>query len=92
MPMPRSKKTDDPLHRFQEGVQIKGARNPVPLTATAIAVRIEGGVAVVTTVRTFRNVEGQDIEATMTFPVPTDAALFSLSVVVPRRSIFGGHR
>lgn len=79
----------DPLQKFKEGVRstAKGFERPVPLTATAITVRIEGGMAVVTTERTFRNVEDQDIEATMTFPVPTDAALFSLSAVIDGRKL-----
>lgn len=81
----------DPLERLKEGVRanVKGAARPVPLVATAIAVRIEGGIAVVTTERTFRNVEDQDIEPTLTFPVPTDAALFSLSADIDGRRLEG---
>lgn len=81
----------DPLEKLKEGVRasVKGAVRPVPLVATAIAVRIEGGIAVVTTERTFRNVEDQDIEPTVTFPVPTDAVLFSLSADIDGRRIEG---
>lgn len=81
--------TTDPLQKFKEGVRgiSKGVEKSVPLTATAITVRIEGGVTVVTTERVFRNIEDQDIEATLTFPVPTDAALFSLSAVIDGRRL-----
>src|SRR5262245_1941832 len=82
-------RTINPLNKFKEGVRakFKDVEKPVPLTATDIEVRIEGGIAVVTTERTFRNIEDQDIEATMTFPVPTDAALFSLSAVIEGRKL-----
>src|SRR3954453_12464912 len=88
MPMPRTK-TADPLEHLKEGVRasVRGAVRPIPLSATAIAIRIEGGIGVVTTERTFRNVEEQDIEPTVTFPVPTDAALFSLSAEIDDRRL-----
>jgi vault protein inter-alpha-trypsin-like protein len=90
MPTPRNKIVD-PLEKLKEGVRatVEGAVRPVPLVATAIAVRIEGGIAVVTTDRIFRNIEEQDIEPTLTFPVPTAAALFSLSAEIDGRRIEG---
>ena len=75
--------------KLKEGVRVKGDDRPVPLTATAYAIRIEGGIAVVTTERTFRNAESQDIEPTLTFPVPTDAAMFSLSAEIDGRRLEG---
>ncbi len=46
---------------------VNSTGRPVPLVATTFTVRIVGGLAVVTTERTFRNVEEQSIEATMSF-------------------------
>lgn len=88
MPMVKTKIVD-PLEKLKEGVRasVDGAVRPIPLVATAIAVRIDGGIAVVTTERTFRNVEEQDIEPTVTFPVPTDAAMFSLSAEIDGRRL-----
>jgi hypothetical protein len=54
-------------------------KHPIPLVATRLDVTIRGGLARVTTERTFRNAEPQSIEATMTFPVPVDATLCALS-------------
>ena len=68
----------DPLHAFVAGAFISGSKNPIPLIATKFEVLIAAGTAVVTTKRTFRNVESQSIEATITFPVPVHAALFRL--------------
>lgn len=86
MPMPQPK-TIDPLHRFREGVRafVRGDERPVPLASTAISVDIRGGIAAVTTARTFRNVESQDIEPIMTFPVPVDAVLCSLKAKIDGR-------
>lgn len=88
MPMARTK-TADPLEKLKEGVRasVNGAVRPVPLVATAIAVRIDGGIAVVSTERTFRNIEDQDIEPTLTFPVPTDAVMFSLLAEIDGRHL-----
>jgi Vault protein inter-alpha-trypsin domain/von Willebrand factor type A domain len=68
----------DPLHAFVAGAFISGSKNPIPLIATKFEVLFAAGAAVVTTKRTFRNVESQSIEATITFPVPVHAALFRL--------------
>ncbi|WFU44145.1 VIT domain-containing protein [Bradyrhizobium sp. CB82] len=46
-----------------------------------------GGIAAVTSVRTFRNQESQDIEPTMTFPVPVDAVLCSLKARIDGREL-----
>jgi len=62
-------------------------KHPVPLVATRIDVLIRGGLARVTTERTFRNDEKQSIEATMTFPVPVDATLCALSARIDGRTL-----
>jgi hypothetical protein len=62
-------------------------KHPVPLVATRIDVVIRGALARVTTERTFRNDEKQSIEATMTFPVPVDATLCTLSARIDGRTL-----
>src|SRR5262249_8938437 len=77
MPTMASIVGNDPLARFlRDHVADK---HPIPLTATRIDVTIRGGLACVTTERTFRNAEQLSIEATMTFPVPVDATLCALT-------------
>src|SRR5215470_14368178 len=75
----------DPLHAFIAGGFVAGTRRPVPLVATRFDVLIDGGLAVVTTSRTFRNAEPQSIEATITFPVPVHATLFALKAHIGDR-------
>ena len=67
----------DPLADFLRGVI--GQSVPIPLIATHIDVVIRGGLATVTTERTFRNCEQHAIEATMTFLLPVDATLCALT-------------
>ena len=62
-------------------------KHPIPLVATRIDITIRGALARVTTERTFRNDEKQSIEATMTFPVPVDATLCSLSARIDGRTL-----
>jgi hypothetical protein len=52
--------------------------HPIPLVSTALDVEIDAGLALVETRRLFRNDEAVGIEATLTFPVPVGAVLFSL--------------
>jgi Vault protein inter-alpha-trypsin domain/von Willebrand factor type A domain len=75
----------DPLHAFIAGGFVVGTPRPVPLVATRFDVLIDGGLAVVTTSRTFRNAESQSIEATITFPVPVRATLFALKARIGDR-------
>ena len=49
----------DPLRAFIAGGFEAGTPRPVPLVATRFDVLIEGGLAVVTTSRTFRNAESR---------------------------------
>jgi hypothetical protein len=75
----------DPLHAFIAGGFVAGTPRPVPLVATRFDVLIDGGLAVVTTSRTFRNAESESIEATITFPVPVHATLFALKARIGDR-------
>jgi hypothetical protein len=76
---------NDPLARFLR--DHAADKHPIPLIATRIDVTIRGGLACVTTERTFRNSEQQSIEATMTFPVPVDATLCSLTARIDGRTL-----
>jgi hypothetical protein len=60
---------------------------PIPLRATSFEVAIESGLAMVTTTRLFQNAEQSTIEATLTFPVPVHAVLFSLEVKIGERRL-----
>jgi hypothetical protein len=73
----------DPLAAFMAHRQ--GGMRPVPLVSTAVEVEIEGGLAVVSTRRVFRNAEAQSIEAVLTFPVPVHATLFALEARIEKR-------
>src|SRR6266850_5132 len=73
----------DPLHAFMAGAF--PSKTPMPLAATRFDVVIDAGLAIVTTTRTFRNVEPRSIEATITFPVPVHATLFALQVRIGER-------
>lgn len=79
----------DPLAQFNHGAvaRIGGVERPIPLTATRIEVSIRGGLATVSTERTFRNQEALSIEATMTFPVPVDAVLHALAARIDGRTL-----
>ena len=85
MPITAPSIGQDPLADFLRAR--RGDKTPIPLIATRITVTIRGGLAIVTTERTFRNVEKQSIEATMTFPVPVDATLCSLSARIDGRTL-----
>ncbi|WP_119388552.1 VIT domain-containing protein [Taklimakanibacter lacteus] len=77
----------DPLQIFLEKRATPSAQRPVPLVSTDFAVTIEGGLAIVTTTRVFRNEEESPIEATLTFPMPVHATLFDLKVRVGEREL-----
>jgi Vault protein inter-alpha-trypsin domain/von Willebrand factor type A domain len=86
MPTMASIVGNDPLARLIAARRGTDQR-PIPLVATHIAVKIRGGLASVTTERTYRNAEPQPIEATMTFPVPVDATLCALSACIDGRRL-----
>ena len=87
--MPQAAKKTDPLSLLGDGVLAKssGRSWPIPLAATEIAVEIVGGLAIVRTERRFRNAEDKPIEATMTFPVPGEAALTGLRATIDGREL-----
>lgn len=76
----------DPLSVFLQNAHPHD-KVPVPLQSTAFDITIEAGLAVVSTTRLFRNAEASTIEATMTFPVPVHAVLFSLDVRIGDRRL-----
>src|SRR5438874_1310322 len=86
MPTMASIVGNDPLARLIAAHRSPDQR-PIPLVATRIAVTIRGGLAGVTTERTYRNSEQQPIEATMTFPVPVDATLCALAARIDGRTL-----
>lgn len=83
--MPITAPSIDPLARYLNSELTQGHRQRIPLVATHIDVIIRGGLAVVATERTFRNVENKSIEATLTFPVPVDATLCALAARIDGR-------
>ncbi|MGA7324046.1 MAG: VIT domain-containing protein [Rhodomicrobium sp.] len=87
MPCNPQPATIDPLHVFTAGAFLRDTRRPVPLIATTFDVEIEAGLAAVHTKRIFRNAEASSIEATITFPVPVHATLFSLSARIGERTL-----
>ncbi len=87
MPTMASIVGNDPLTQFLRALTEGSEKRPIPLIATRIDVTIRGGLASVTTERTFRNTETQSIEATMTFPVPVDATLCALTARIDGRTL-----
>ena len=77
----------DPLGALMTGAFATGKARPVLLLSTAFDVTVEGGLAVVETRRLFRNKEQESVEATITFPVPVHATLFSLEARVDGRTL-----
>lgn len=77
--------TIDPLGVFMAGAFASRGAVPVPLVATHFDVALEGGLAVVTTTRRFRNIETGPIEAIVTFPMPVHAALYALEARIDGR-------
>src|SRR3954447_11460792 len=75
----------DPLHAFVDGAIISGTQRAIPLVATRFDVRIAHGLAIISTTRSFRNVEPESIEATITFPIPVHAVLFALEARIEGR-------
>src|SRR4051794_32149949 len=77
--------TIDPLRAFVGGASIAGTERSIPLISTRFDVCVEHGLAIVSTARAFRNNEQESIEATITFPIPVHAALFTLEARVAGR-------
>jgi vault protein inter-alpha-trypsin-like protein/VWA domain-containing protein len=87
--MPTMAAIDNPLGKFCNGATASadGREWPIPLASTHVAVTIRGGLAIVTTERTFRNAESRSIEAKLTFPIPVDATLCALSARIDGRTL-----
>ncbi|WP_458098539.1 VIT domain-containing protein [Roseomonas sp. WA12] len=89
--MPRSSAATvasiDPLRRFSHLAVVNATQRPIPLSSTRFSVHVTGALALVTAERTFCNAEAQSIEATMTFPVPVQAALVSMSARIAERTL-----
>jgi hypothetical protein len=75
----------DPLHALVAGGFVSGTKRPIPLVATRFNVDLNHGLATVSATRTFKNTEETSIEATITFPVPVHAVLFSLTARIAGR-------
>jgi hypothetical protein len=84
--IPAASPATNPLAVFLENARPHD-KVPVPLQSTAFDILIESGLAIVTTTRLFRNVETSTIEATLTFPVPVHAVLFSLDIRIGERRL-----
>lgn len=63
--------------------------HPLPLAETRIDIHVRKGFATVELTRAFRNVEGEAIEAVITFPVPFEATLVALEAVIDGRRLKG---
>lgn len=85
MPAVASPAKTDPLKAFMAGAFVSHSEKPMPLLSTSFDVTIEAGLAMVVTKRRFRNDEEESIEATITFPIPVHATLFSLEAQIDRR-------
>jgi hypothetical protein len=75
----------DPLHALVAGGLVSGTKRPVPLVAARFNVDLNHGLATVSATRIFKNAEETSIEATITFPVPVHAVLFSLTARIAGR-------
>lgn len=79
--------TKNPLETFIS--KRTHSKHPVPLKKTNYDIEVKSGLAVVRSTRVFKNVEERPIEATMTFPVPFDAAVFGIQAMVDGRILTG---
>jgi hypothetical protein len=80
----------DPLDVFMAGH--RADRVPVPLVAVSHDIALEGGLALVTTTRQYRNAEAASIEAVLTFPVPVQAVVHGLEARIDGRRLRGTAR
>ncbi len=77
----------DPLAVFLSNTFNRKGLTPIPLISTDHEVAIAAGLAVVTTHRLFKNIEAQNIEAVLTFPLPVHATLFELTAEIDGRAL-----
>jgi hypothetical protein len=76
----------NPIAQFLNGHRSED-QTPIPLKSTTFDILVEAGLAIVETTRLFENREASTIEATLTFPVPVHAVLFSLDVKIGDRTL-----
>src|SRR5215471_16420036 len=77
----------DPVSQAIARSALMAGTRPVPLVSTSYDINIRGGLADVAAVRTFRNEEAHSIEATLTFPVPVHAVVYSLQACIAGRML-----
>ena len=87
MPSISIKPATDPVSQAIASSALMAGTRPVPLISTAYDIDIRGGLADVAAVRTFRNNEEESIEATLTFPLPVHAVLYSLEACIAGRTL-----
>lgn len=75
----------DPLAQLVRSAATAEGKHLVPLVETRYAVALDAGLAVVETLRRYRNVERESIEATLTFPLPVHATLYALEARIDGR-------
>src|SRR5215510_3758397 len=85
MPSFTIERGSDPVSQAIASSALMAGARPVPLISTAYDIDIRGGLAEVTVVRTYRNNEQESIEATVTFPLPVHAVLYSLEACIADR-------
>ncbi|MDX2308299.1 MAG: VIT and VWA domain-containing protein [Hyphomicrobium sp.] len=85
MPHAESRQERSPVSQAVSKATALRAAVPIPLVSTSYDISIIGGLAAVTAVRTFHNIEAHSIEATLTFPVPIHAVLYDLEARIGDR-------
>lgn len=85
MTLVNARTENDPVSQAILNSRLMAGSRPVPLVATTYDIAIHGGLADVCAKRTFRNVEKESIEATITFPLPVHAVMYSLQARVGDR-------
>jgi Ca-activated chloride channel family protein len=96
LPWLRAQETEAPVRLDQVNTAemlVKTARQglylPVPAVKTAISLQVRGIVARGTVHQTFENKSGHCIEAIYAFPLPENAAVDTLTMIVGNRTIEG---
>ena len=68
-------------------VKLDGKSVEMPLTALAVNTELAGDIATVSVEQTYENPFGERIEAVYTFPLPEDAAVINMVMVIGERRI-----
>ena len=89
MPSTNRKQIEDLLNGVIFHGAVPGNLSPLPLVSTNYNVSISGGLAMVEETRQFRNSGSASIEATITFPLPVHAMLYSLEAQIGEAKIIG---